>query len=562
MRPLAKFLVTWSLIGVLIIGVTIYLTEAIIQYQTEEIKRNKENQVKILADDAYGRINNLASAIRATSDLDIFSYVHDTDKISNPLHGIPQSAEQEKRAVADNLLTEYKELDYLFFLLPDGQMYFLEPYSQQVNLTQNNFSFRDYYKGVTETKTQYLSEVYTSNNNGHPVVAIATPVYAKDHSMIGTWVGALNLKAIDDSLGLIHLGTNVRIVYVDQHGQIAADSSNGTGATTSSFANLPSYQDGLAGNSGTVLENVGGTQMFVAYTPMSTLGNTWVIMSMQPYDDAFSAVISSQNLLVVTIVIFLSILAISGFYVYRRDVQKLHLLERIREAETAKDEFSAMVTHELKTPLFTISGYSEMLEEPGLVGNLNKEQLDAVTQIHESARRLEHLISDILAAQKLDLNRMKFNKMQFDVGEFMNGIVQTYSAVTKEKEIDFKNSTKDTIAVETDKDRLSQVFDNLIGNSIDFVPEKGGVIEIGAKSANQHVEFFVKDNGAGIPKAKQDQLFKKFYQVDSSLKRRHGGTGLGLVICKGIVEALGGKIWFESEPGRGTTFWFSIPATT
>ncbi|MDE1769015.1 MAG: ATP-binding protein, partial [Thaumarchaeota archaeon] len=111
----------------------------------------------------------------------------------------------------------------------------------------------------------------------------------------------------------------------------------------------------------------------------------------------------------------------------------------------------------------------------------------------------------------------------------------------------------------SDPDRLSQVFANLIKNSVDFVPKSDGVIEINAHGENNQVVFYVKDNGSGIPKEKQENLFKKFYQIDTSLKRSHGGTGLGLVICKGIAEALGGKIWFESEIGKGATFYFTIP---
>ena len=95
-------------------------------------------------------------------------------------------------------------------------------------------------------------------------------------------------------------------------------------------------------------------------------------------------------------------------------------------------------------------------------------------------------------------------------------------------------------------------------NSADFVPENGR-IEINAQSKDGKVVFYVKDNGIGIPKEKQDDLFKKFYQIDTSFKRKHGGTGLGLVICKGIMEGLDGNIWLESDDGKGATFYFSLP---
>ena len=128
-----------------------------------------------------------------------------------------------------------------------------------------------------------------------------------------------------------------------------------------------------------------------------------------------------------------------------------------------------------------------------------------------------------------------------------------------DKNIQFTNTTKEKLKITSDPDRLNQVFANLIKNAVDFVPENGK-IEINAARKNGDVIFYVKDNGKGIPKEKQDGLFKKFYQIDTSLKRSHGGTGLGLVICKGITEALGGTIWLESEVGKGATFYFKIPS--
>jgi len=145
-----------------------------------------------------------------------------------------------------------------------------------------------------------------------------------------------------------------------------------------------------------------------------------------------------------------------------------------------------------------------------------------------------------------------------NVSKFINKVVQDFALMMRDKEIEFINSNTDNSTITSDEQRLSQVLGNLIKNAIDFVPPHSGRIEIGAKSEDHQVVFYVKDNGTGIPKEKQKNLFHKFYQTDTSLKRKHGGTGLGLVICKGIVEALGGKIWMESEVGKGTTFWFSI----
>lgn len=558
---MVKMIIILSSAGILIIGSSIYLTELIVQNQTEQIMRYKMNQVRILADDAHVRIKTIATIMNTTSNSPVFGTITSTALVDEKLHGIPNDVEPEKREIANRLLANCKDLDYVFFLLPDGKMYFLEPYIQQLNLTKNNFSYRDYYKGVMSTHNQYISEVYVSDNNKHHVVSIATPVYSKTNgSFTGLWVGALNLQSIDNSLNLIDLGNNGRLIYLDQHGNVVADSIKDH-VSASQFENLESYTDAQNGKEGTSVEMINNEKMLIAYTPLKILGNTWVVLLVQPYGDAYYTEIATQETLFVYVFVIVVILIISGFYVYRLTRQKTILMEKLKEADIKKEEFTAMVTHELKTPLVTINGYSEMLREPGFLGTLNEEQDNAISRIHESSMKLDRLIGDMLDAQKLDLQKMKFIKENFSGRTFVQEMVDMFSPMMQNKKIEFVNSTTDDLIVYGDKNRLTQVFGNLIRNSIDFVPEKHGRIEIGMQQDSGKAVFYVKDNGTGIPKDKQEYIFKKFYQIDTSLKRKHGGTGLGLVICKGIVDALGGKIWFESKEGKGTSFYFSIPAS-
>lgn len=129
----------------------------------------------------------------------------------------------------------------------------------------------------------------------------------------------------------------------------------------------------------------------------------------------------------------------------------------------------------------------------------------------------------------------------------------------KNKNINFNVKYPKDLILKTDKQRLRQVLDNLIRNSVDFVPTREGKILVEAKIKEKNIIFSVHDNGPGIPKEKQSSIFKKFYQIDTSHTRKHGGTGLGLVICKGIAEGLQGKIWLESEFGKGTSFYICLP---
>ncbi|TLX83435.1 MAG: PAS domain S-box protein [Thaumarchaeota archaeon] len=234
-------------------------------------------------------------------------------------------------------------------------------------------------------------------------------------------------------------------------------------------------------------------------------------------------------------------------------------LAEVKKMEKLKDEFASMMTHELKTPLTPIMGHCEMLKEPGLLGDLNQIQLDSINKISENALRLQRLIGDVMLAQRLEIGQMNFDKQKFEVTKLMSEVHNDYSKIMNEKQIEFVNSTQENLSLWSDKNRVREVIDNLIQNAVDFTPKNNGRIEIGARSEDSKVVFYVQDNGIGIPKAVQPTMFKKFYQVDASHRRKHTGTGLGLVICKGIVEGLGGGIWFESEPGKSTSFYFSIP---
>jgi len=231
----------------------------------------------------------------------------------------------------------------------------------------------------------------------------------------------------------------------------------------------------------------------------------------------------------------------------------------LKNAKKSKDEFVAMISHELKTPLTPIKIYTSALKKPKVFGELNQMQADAVDGINFNAKRLERLIEDLLDAQRLETGRMVFKKEKVSVNEILDESIKVYQMMSGEKNIQITSKTDEEIIIYSDKKRIQQVLDNLCRNSIDFVHKDTGIITIFAEKKDDHVIFAVKDNGKGILKSAQKKLFTRFYQADTSLTRRHGGTGLGLAICKGIVEGLGGKIRLESDAGKGTNVYFTIP---
>jgi signal transduction histidine kinase len=234
--------------------------------------------------------------------------------------------------------------------------------------------------------------------------------------------------------------------------------------------------------------------------------------------------------------------------------------DEAKKIDTAKDEFLAMITHELKTPLVPIRGYADILLG-GHLGGLTDKQRERIAIIKSSASSLLQLISDLLDVQKLELGQLKMTKEDADMRKTAEKSVQTLQPQLEDDNITISNEIGN-IVVPHDPERITQVLTNLIRNSLKAVQRNTGKIRIYSEDAPDEVRIIVSDNGSGIPYERQSKLFTKFYQADASLTREKGGSGLGLSICKGIVEAHGGKISLQSTPGTGTTVTFSLPKST
>jgi signal transduction histidine kinase len=245
--------------------------------------------------------------------------------------------------------------------------------------------------------------------------------------------------------------------------------------------------------------------------------------------------------------------------------------EELVNTETAKEEFLSMISHELKTPLTPLKMYAEMLLTIRSVGELNEKQLKAMKMILRSISQLELLVNDIFDVYKLDIGKLQLNKKVVRVASLVKENMSELGLLMRDKQIQFNAEIippSEKVNVLCDPRRIGQVLANLIKNSVDFVPDKGGRITIRTEAGyskqtndgnSNYVVFTIEDNGSGIPFEKINNLFKKFYQVDTSTKRKHGGTGLGLAICKGIVEGHGGKIWVDTKHTQGTMIKFMLP---
>jgi signal transduction histidine kinase len=235
-------------------------------------------------------------------------------------------------------------------------------------------------------------------------------------------------------------------------------------------------------------------------------------------------------------------------------------IDQLSKVESDRSSFSAMITHELKTPLVPIKGYAQMLKKEKY-GKLTLFQKDAINEIERSSNTLYKLIEDILDAQKLDSGKIKMNLANISTAKLFDMVHLSLSPLMIPKNIKFNKIIRTDSLVLIDYEKILEVFVNLVQNSVDFVSSIDGKISITCSKSDEGVLFSVEDNGEGIPLSDQQNLFKKYFQVDTSASRKHGGSGLGLAICKGIVENMGGKIWVKSIIGKETTFYFSIPSS-
>lgn len=231
--------------------------------------------------------------------------------------------------------------------------------------------------------------------------------------------------------------------------------------------------------------------------------------------------------------------------------------EDAKKIEIAKDEFLAMITHELKTPLVPIQGYSDILLGEHL-GSLNKNQKERIEVIRSSASSLLQLISDLLDAQKLELGQLRIKKSDNNLRKTLENTMLVMQPQAIADNILLTHDLTSDIYANYDEERIIQVLTNLIKNSIKATAPRVGKIEISVSDKDDEVIVSVKDNGKGIPPDAIDKVFKKFYQVDTSSTRESGGSGLGLSICKGIIDAHGGRIWVTSDLGNGAVFSFSL----
>jgi two-component system phosphate regulon sensor histidine kinase PhoR len=234
----------------------------------------------------------------------------------------------------------------------------------------------------------------------------------------------------------------------------------------------------------------------------------------------------------------------------------LHDVTRIESAEKARREFVANVSHELRTPLTSIQGYVEtLIEEPDTNPDTTREFLGVILK---NAKRMSRLTEDLLVLASIESPDYQPVLKAIPASTLVKDAIDSLRGMVAESEVELEFAGAPDVPVMADPDRMSQVFGNLIENSLKYA-SSGRRIRVGACLLASEIQFTVQDFGPGIATKYLERIFERFYRVDKARSRESGGTGLGLAIVKHIVQVHGGRVWAESEIGHGAAFHFTLP---
>lgn len=266
---------------------------------------------------------------------------------------------------------------------------------------------------------------------------------------------------------------------------------------------------------------------------------------------------------------FLLFFVLFGYF-FKKEMNKLMkekyqlsiINKTLQNMEKIKTEFITIAAHQFRTPLTKIKWALEFLKTSG-AETMSPEQNQILDSLLNSNEKLVELVNDLLDVSRIDDKNLGYNFKKLSLEDIAEKAAETFSVLIKEKEINLKVEVpKEKIPeIFMDPNKISLVFHNLLNNAINYTPKGGGIV-INLENMGNCAKVLVKDNGIGVPKEEQEKIFSRFFRAKNAVRVQTEGTGLGLYIVKSIIKVHGGEVGFESEEGKGSMFYFTLPFLT
>jgi len=468
----------------------------------------------------------------------------------------------------------------------------------------------------------YFGPVYF-HRDSEPHVTIAVPIERYVGRAIGMLQVQVNLKYVWDLVSKLKVGTEGYAYAVARNGDLIAHPDISLVLQRRNVAHLDqvrlAFQPRTEAESPswTVAKNLHARRVFSSWSPIPILG--WAVFVEQPVEEVYGPLYASLLRTSGFLLVGLGMALVASLFVARRVVRPLETLrdgverigggdmnarlelktgdeievlaeefnrmtenlqqayagleqkvaartqelavanERLKELDHLKSDFVSHVSHELRTPLTAIKGAVDLVLRE-IAGPLTEKQIHYLTRVRSNTQHLAGLINDLLDLSKIESGRIEVKSSRVSLTGLVHEAVEALRPVAAEKVIALEASIREpSILVWADRDKINQVLMNLIGNAIKFTPVQGRITVSASRNGEESVQVSISDTGPGVPPNDREKIFAKFYQIAEVNGENSKGTGLGLAISKALVELHGGKIWVESEPSRGSTFYFTLP---
>jgi signal transduction histidine kinase len=544
-----------SLIPILAIGILAYrnsrasLENEIIN-KLQAVVENKSYIIKSWLRDQLSDAANLAG------NTDVRAVLSPAFRVVYP--NLVAETPEDRMERVKTLITALQETNpsYVDILIADNEGRVIASSSKALLQEGNSVSEIGLTK-LEKNEAFFISPVFFSRIAQLHVFVISTPIHDNNANVVGNAILEVDLRPIHRLLEeRSGLGNTGEVLLVDRdfrmltHSRFSEESS-----LLKLLPDNAAWRAGIDGKQGeATYRDYRDVPVIASYFPLREMGA--VLIAKKDQSESFSPVVKLRNTVLGVIALTMILAVCVSLWAARitaRPILEAEALERLRA------DFTAMIVHDLRSPLTAVLSSAALIED-GVVGPVTEEQKKWLINIQTSVRKLVELVSNFLDLSKIEAGRIDLSRKKVDLNRLIQDNLEQYRILAHNKGISLKNRAYQGLpSVHADPRRLEQVLSNLLSNAIKFTPA-GGEIEVGAVHENAtEAKVWVKDNGVGIPTGEIGRLFELYHQTSSGKGSDQKGTGLGLVICKMIVETHGGKIWAESEEGKGTTFFFSLP---